>query len=148
VKEALQNKPTQGVAKGILSNDDRLYAAKPIVRKGQMLGVLRISITLDQFQRQVSQRELYHSGTLLFTVLLCALISERFARNMARPIKAMSNFALQIGQGHLDGKLNIHQNDEIGQLATELNRMSQRLASLDKERRTFLATCLTNCVLL
>jgi signal transduction histidine kinase len=58
---------------------------------------------------------------------------------MARPIKAMSNFAIQIGQGDLDGNLNIRQEDEIGQLATELNRMSQRLASLDKERRSFLA---------
>jgi signal transduction histidine kinase len=139
IREALQNKPTQGVAKGILSNDDRLYAAKPIVRNGRMLGVLRMSITLDQFQSQFRIVILTILGTLLFTVLICALISERFARNMARPIKAMSNFAIQIGQGHLDGKLNIRQEDEIGQLATELNRMSQRLASLDKERRAFLA---------
>lgn len=139
VQEALQNKSAQGVAKGILSNDDRLYAAKPIVRNGQMLGVLRISITLDQFQRQFRSVIFTILGTLLFTVFICAVISERLARNMARPIKVMSNFALQIGQGHLDGTLSIHQNDEIGQLATELNRMSQRLASLDKERRAFLA---------
>ena len=139
IREALQNKPTQGVAKGILSNDDRLYAAKPIVRNGKMLGVLRMSITLSQFQRQFRRVILTILGTLLFTVLICALISERLARNMARPIKAMSNFAIQIGQGDLDGNLNIRQEDEIGQLATELNRMSQRLASLDKERRSFLA---------
>lgn len=139
IREALQNKPTQGVAKGILSNDDRLYAAKPIVRNGRMLGVLRMSITLEQFQSQFRIVILTILGTLLFTVLVCTLISERLARNMARPIKAMSNFAIQIGQGDLDGKLNIRQEDEIGQLATELNRMSQRLASLDKERRAFLA---------
>ncbi|HEY9608420.1 ATP-binding protein [Allocoleopsis sp.] len=139
IREALQNKPTQGVTKGILSNDDRLYAAKPIVRNGQMLGVLRMSITLDQFQRQFRRVILTILGTLLFTVLICALISERLARNIARPIKAMSNFAIQIGKGDLDGNLNIRQEDEIGQLATELNRMSQRLASLDKERRSFLA---------
>jgi signal transduction histidine kinase len=71
--------------------------------------------------------------------VLCAFISERLARNMARPIQAMRNFAIQVGSGHLDEKLNIHQKDELGQLATELNRMSQRLASLDKERRAFLA---------
>ncbi|AFZ17328.1 ATP-binding protein [Allocoleopsis franciscana] len=139
VKEALQNKFTHGVAKGILSNDDRLFVAKPIVRNGQMLGVLRMSITLDQFQRQFRSVIFTILGTLVFTVLLCAVISERLARNMARPIKAMSSFALQIGQGHLDGNLSIHQDDEIGQLATELNRMSQRLASLEKERRAFLA---------
>jgi signal transduction histidine kinase len=139
MREALQNKPAQGVAKGVLSKEDRLYAAKPIVRNGRLLGVLRMSITLEQFQRQFLRVTLTVLGTLIFTVLLCAFISERLARNMARPIQAMRNFAMQVGKGHLGERLDIRQNDELGQLAIELNRMSERLASLDKERRAFLA---------
>lgn len=139
VREALQNQSVQGRAKGVLSNDDRLYAAKPITRNGRMLGVLRMSITLDQFQIQFRIVIYTILGTLIFTVLLCAFISERLARNMARPIQGMRNFAIEVGRGHLGEKLNIQQNDELGELATELNRMSQRLASLDKERRAFLA---------
>jgi signal transduction histidine kinase len=139
VSEALQNKPTQGMAKGVLSNEDRLYAAKPIVRNGRLLGVLRMSITLDQFQRQFRRVIFTVLGTLIVTLLLCAFISEWLARNIARPIQAMRNFAIEVGRGHLGEKLNIHQDDEVGQLAIELNRMSQRLASLDKERRAFLA---------
>jgi signal transduction histidine kinase len=139
MREALQNKPAKGVAKGVLSNEDRLYAAKPIFRNGRLLGVLRMSITLKQFQRQFLRVILTVLGTLMLTLTLCAVISERLARNMARPIQAMRNFAMQVGRGHLGEKLNIRQNDELGQLAIELNRMSQRLASLDKERRAFLA---------
>jgi signal transduction histidine kinase len=139
VREALQNQATQGRAKGVLSNDDRLYAAKPISRNGRLLGVLRMSLTLDQFQRQFLKVMLTVLGTLIVTLLICAFISEGLARNMARPIQAMRNFAIQIGRGHLGEKLNIRQRDELGQLATELNRMSERLASLDKERRAFLA---------
>lgn len=139
VREALQNKPVQGVAKGVLSNDDRLYAARPIYRNGGLLGILRMSITLEQFQLQFRTVIFTVLGTLILTLLLCALISERLARNIARPIQAMRNFAIEIGSGHLGEKLNIRQNDELGQLATELNRMSERLASLDKERRAFLA---------
>ena len=139
MREALQNKPAQGMAKGVLSNEDRLYAAKPISRNGRMLGVLRMSITLKQFQRQFLRVTLTVLGTLSLTLLVCAFISERLARNMAKPIQAMRNFAMEVGRGHLGEKLNIRQNDELGQLATELNRMSQRLASLDKERRAFLA---------
>jgi signal transduction histidine kinase len=116
-----------------------LYAAQPIVRNGRLLGVLRMSLTLEQFQRQFRLVIFTILGTLSLTLVLCAFISERLARNMARPIQAMRNFAIQVGSGHLDEKLNIHQKDELGQLATELNRMSQRLASLDKERRAFLA---------
>lgn len=139
VRQALHNQPIQGVAKGIFSNDDRLYAAQPIVRNGHLLGVLRMSITLNQFQRQFRTVIFTVLGTLLVTLLLCAFISERLARNLARPIKAMRNFAIKVGRGHLGEKLDIRQNDELGQLATELNRMSERLASLDQERRAFLA---------
>jgi signal transduction histidine kinase len=139
VREALQNQPVQGIAKGVLSNDDRLYSAQPMFRDGRLLGVLRISITLEQFQRQFRTVIFTVLGTLALTVLLCALISELLARNMARPIQAMRNFAIQVGSGHLGEKLNIRQEDELGQLAIELNRMSERLASLDKERRAFLA---------
>ena len=139
MREALQNKAMQGVAKGVLSNDDRLYVAKPIFRNGRLLGVLRMSITLEQFQRQFVRVILTVLGTLILTVFLCALISEKLARNMARPIKEMRNFAIEVGRGHLGEKLNIDQKDELGELGTELNRMSQRLASLDKERRAFLA---------
>ncbi|MBD1902845.1 HAMP domain-containing histidine kinase [Trichocoleus sp. DQ-A3] len=139
VREALQNQPTQGVAKGILSNDDRVYAVRPIFRKGRLLGALRMSITLEQFQRQFRRVIFTVLGTLFLTLLLCALISESLARNIARPIQAMCHFAIEVGGGHLGEKLNIHQDDEVGQLASELNRMSERLASLDKERRAFLA---------
>jgi signal transduction histidine kinase len=139
VREALQNKSVQGKAKGLFSNDDRLYAAKPIVRNGRLLGVLRMSITIEQFQRQFNRLILSVLLSLVVTVFLCAIISEYLTRSIARPIQSMRNFAVRMGGGHFGDKLNIRQNDELGQLAFELNRMSERLASLDSERRSFLA---------
>ncbi len=140
MKEAFQQQTTQGVAKGVFSNDDRLYVARPIYRDGQMLGVLRMSITLRQFQRQFQSMIWTILGTLVVTVLLCAVISEYLTRSIARPIQAMCNFAIRLGGGHFGDNLKIAQEDELGQLAIELNRMSKRLASLDNERRTFLAS--------
>lgn len=137
--EALQNRSQQGMAKGVLSPEDRLYIARPIVRNGKLLGVLRMSITLDQFQRQFARVIWSVLGTLAVTILLCALISTRFARSLSKPIETMQNFAIRLGSGHFGDKLIIHENNELDRLAAELNRMSQRLASLDRERRAFLA---------
>src|SRR3712207_7652951 len=53
---------------------------------------------LEQFQRQYRTIIFTIFGTLLFTVLVCALISEWLARNMARPIQAMRNFAIEVGR--------------------------------------------------
>ncbi|MBD2345579.1 sensor histidine kinase [Anabaena subtropica] len=136
---ALQKRTAQGIAKGIFSSTDRLYIAKPIVRNGQFLGVLRMSITLGQFQRQFTRVIGSVMGSLAVTILLCALISTRFARSLSRPIEIMRNFAIRLGSGEFGGMLTIHENNELDQLAAELNRMSERLASLDHERRTFLA---------
>jgi signal transduction histidine kinase len=44
-----------------------------------------------------------------------------------------------LGSGHFGDKLELRQSNELDQLALELNRMSERLASLDQERRAFLA---------
>ncbi|RCJ15303.1 two-component sensor histidine kinase [Nostoc sp. ATCC 43529] len=139
VREALQNRPQQGMAKGVLSPEDRLYIARPIVRNGKLLGVLRMSITLDQFQRQFARVIWSVLGTLTVTIFLCALISTRFARSLSKPIETMQNFAIRLGAGHFGDKLIIHENNELDRLAAELNRMSERLASLDRERRAFLA---------
>ena len=117
IKEAFQNKSVQGVAKGVLTQDERLYAAQPIYRHGRFLGVLRMSITLEQFQRQFRTVIFTVIGTLLLTLLLCALISEWLARNMARPIQAMSNFAIAVGSGNLGKKLDIRQKDELGSIS-------------------------------
>jgi signal transduction histidine kinase len=139
VREALENQQSQGITKGILSNVDRLYIAKSIWRGGQLLGVLRMSIALEQYQRQFAKVIWSVFGTLILVIILCALISARLARSLSSPIETMRNFAIHLGRGHFGDKLLINQNNELDQLAVELNRMSARLASLDQERRTFLA---------
>ncbi len=139
IHAALEKREFQGVAKGVLSNDDRLFIAQPIIHNGRLLGVLRMSITLQQFQRQFATVIWTVLGTLLFTLLVCAFISQWLARSLSRPIQIMKNFAIRLGGGHFGDKLQIRQSNELDQLATELNRMSERLASLDQERRAFLA---------
>lgn len=103
------------------------------------VGVLRMSITLEQFQFQFTKVIWSVLGTLVLTILLCALLSTRLARELSKPIETMQTFAMRLGSGHFGDKLIIHQNNELDQLAAELNRMSERLASLDQERRAFLA---------
>ncbi|MFQ4146089.1 HAMP domain-containing sensor histidine kinase [Chlorogloeopsis sp. ULAP02] len=139
ISAALENREEQGVAKGVLSNDDRLFIAQPIVRNGKLLGAMRMSITLQQFQRQFAIVIWTVLGTLVFTLVLCTIISEWLARSLSRPIQTMKNFAIRMGGGHFGDKLQIRQSNELDQLALELNRMSERLASLDQERRAFLA---------
>lgn len=139
VRESLQNRSVQGQAKGVFSTDDRLYIARPITRDGKLLGAIRMSITLQQLQRQFARVIATILGALLLTILLCAVISNQLAHSLSKPIERMRNFARQVGNGYFGDKLDIRQSNELDELALELNRMSERLASIDQERRAFLA---------
>lgn len=139
VQKALQNHTIQGTAKGLLSDDDRLYIVRPIQQDGRLLGVLRMSVTLSQFQRQFARLVWTVLSALGLTIILCAVISYRLAYSLSQPIRMMRNFAIRLGGGHFGDKLRIRQSNELDELAIELNRMSERLASLDQERRAFLA---------
>lgn len=139
IREGLQQRTVQGVAKGILSDDDRLYIVRPIQQDGQFLGILRMSVTLSQFQRQFATLVWAVLGAMGITIVLCAVISNRLAYSLSQPIRIMRDFATRLGSGHFGDKLRIQQSKELDELAIELNRMSERLASLDQERRAFLA---------
>ncbi|ACK72147.1 integral membrane sensor signal transduction histidine kinase [Gloeothece citriformis PCC 7424] len=139
MKGAIQNKTVNGVAKGVLSNEDRVYTVRPIIYQGQRLGIIRMSVTITQFQRQFRSLLVTVLGTVMLTFLLCAVISAWLARSLALPILEMRNFAVRLGSGHLGENIYISRGDELGQLASELNRMSELLASVERERRAFLA---------
>jgi signal transduction histidine kinase len=139
IQEGVQNQTVRGVAKGILTDDDRLYIVRPIQQNGELLGILRMSVTLSQFQRQFATLVWAVLGAMGLTIVLCAVISDRLAYSLSQPIKIMRDFAIRLGSGHFGDKLQIRQSNELDELAIELNRMSERLASLDQERRAFLA---------
>ncbi|MGB3765523.1 MAG: ATP-binding protein [Phormidesmis sp.] len=63
-----------------------------------------------------------------FTASLIGLvISWVLSRSLVRPVKAMYGAAGQIADGNYDIQLNVNTQDELGQLAEEINVMSRRL---------------------
>lgn len=139
VKEALLGARASGVAEGIFARGDHFYHAQAVRRGIRTFGVLRVSITLQEYQQQwwsMLRTLLYALATV---VILCGLASLWLSRSIGGPIRAMRNFAVEIGKGRFDQKLEVRRNDELGELAGELTRMGQQLAALDAERRVFLA---------
>ncbi len=68
---------------------------------------------------------------ILFSVLVAtaALISQ----NLTQPIRVLVEAARRVGEGDLSPKIEIPAPDELGELATEFNRMTERLR-ISKER--------------
>jgi two-component system NtrC family sensor kinase len=115
---------------------DALYTYVPVDVPGPRRGALEVSESL------AAERS-YIRTTLLDTavrsiVLLGAsilVISAIGVFFVGRPAGALVAKTRNIGAGHLEGPLALTQNDEMGELARELNAMCEQLAAADERLR-------------
>ena len=88
------------------------------------------------FLRRTSQALLFATlGALLIALLLGILLS----RTLTRPLQALTRAAHSISAGQLEQQVKVGSNDEIGQLATAFNLMSQEVARVNQLRRQMTA---------
>jgi two-component system, NtrC family, sensor histidine kinase KinB len=89
---------------------------------------LHQAITLDQPQRVLLARR---AATLSSACIVCGiLISIGFLFSIIRPIRRTAAAARRIGQGDLQQRIEWRTRDDLGTIATELNRMAVRLRDL------------------
>lgn len=78
-------------------------------------------------------REISHRATLavmvtsIIAVLASILAGIQFTRSILQPAEKLTQTVRRIGQGHLNQKIDITTDDEIGELSREFNKMTERL---------------------
>jgi NtrC-family two-component system sensor histidine kinase KinB len=65
-------------------------------------------------------------------VLLSVFISIRFTRNIIRPAENLTQSVRRISSGHLNQKIDVNTDDEIGELGREFNKMTERLRTYEQ----------------
>ena len=71
-------------------------------------------------------------ASFIFLTLLL-LISKRFSQKLTKPFREMSHAAENFSKGNLDYEISVDSQDEVGELATSLNKMAKQL-SVNEQR--------------
>jgi two-component system, OmpR family, phosphate regulon sensor histidine kinase PhoR len=110
-------------------DQDLLYAAVPIRAGGQLLGVSRLAASLRVVDDQVSdlRRAMAVAAALAFfiTVLLSAVLSA----SLSAPLRQIMEAARLFAAGDLGARSRVQRADELGELASILNRSADQLQS-------------------
>jgi two-component sensor histidine kinase len=116
-----------------LSEARVLHYSHPLSAGGPLWGWLHVGLDLDHYDASV--RGLWQITGLVCggTFLIVGLVSFQFARSLTQPIRALQQFAHRVASGTLSTRLDLHTDDEIGDLAESLNSMMASL-SLSRER--------------
>ncbi|PFN98158.1 histidine kinase [Bacillus sp. AFS076308] len=73
------------------------------------------------------------STTIIVSLILAYLIGFGFATSIIRPIRRLQHFMKEVETGHLEGRVRVDSNDEIGQLTAGFNNTVEKLANLLEE---------------
>ena len=98
------------------------YAAIALQRS--LEAELAPDLVLESFLRYLS----------LVLLAAAALLAVRIARNLSEPLRALAAHTEVVARGDYNIRLQLNREDEIGQLATSFNRMSEGLAERDQVR--------------
>jgi two-component system phosphate regulon sensor histidine kinase PhoR len=115
-----------------------LYAAVPIYRAGEVVGVARLSRGSDRIEAQ--GKALWRSGALAGLIALAAsgLVSLLLSAGLGRSLAEIMDTARQLASGNLAARIRVGREDERGELARIINHsadeLQQRLAELARDR--------------
>ncbi len=116
-----------------------MYAATPIqAAEGQVLGVMRVALPLDEIEANVGRLRqnilLAGAGVALAAALLAIVVAGR----TTRPIRELTAVAERMAAGDLGARLVPSGHDEVGQLTRSFGHMADRIRaqmmSLAEER--------------
>ncbi|MEQ8201218.1 MAG: ATP-binding protein [Syntrophomonadaceae bacterium] len=76
-------------------------------------------------------------GSLVIALLAAVLIAFFIIRYLIKPLRSLEDFAQAVGNRQFDQRLEVNSSNELSQLATAFNQMSDQLQSYDESIRVF-----------
>jgi len=113
---------------------------------GKIVGVVLLHSPVNGTDLAVSRSGVILAISTLIALLIGVLLSLIFSLSFTKPLKKMSSTAMKLAEGEYSAKTGVLGKDEMGELAKNLDILSERLAlsskeseKLDQLRRDFVA---------
>lgn len=121
----------------IRSDTGFAYAISSIRYEGQVLALIRLSVSNQEVQQNVQRRWLVLIAGGIGLTLLTIVVSVGLATSLTRPLLNLRNAAMKLSEGDLSSRVPGGRNDEIGLVAASFNHMAEEVQSMLDEQRAF-----------
>ena len=105
-----------------------MYAAVPVHIDGELVGIARVSLPLDQIQANVSQLRNTIVVAGLIAAVLAIAVAFYVASHTISPVRRLTEVVERVAQGDMSARLLPMTRDEVGQLTRAFNHMADQLA--------------------
>lgn len=116
---------------------------QPILVKNKIVGYLGLKPVLDQKDASsinfFSNQKRYLILVYVFTIFISLMVSLALATYFKTPVQRLLRATKELTKGHYQYQVQINRNDELGDLAIQLNQLAKILDQHEKSRRQWVA---------
>ena len=105
----------------------RRFVARPVQRGDQTIGVIELSQAVEREKTLLKQLALALAPSVLLALTGAAIVGYLLAGGLVRPLRRLERVAAAIASGDGQARSDDRSADEIGQVATRLNKMADEL---------------------
>ncbi|MBB6735424.1 cell wall metabolism sensor histidine kinase WalK [Cohnella zeiphila] len=148
----LVSRALQGISDNseeIIDSDNirKKVIAKPVMSGDKIVGAVYIVASMKDLYVTVERVNRIFVTGMLLALGMTALLGILIAGTITQPIKALTRQVAAVAEGRFEERVPVLGNDEIGQLSTAFNDMTDRLSealSVNEEEKEKLASILAN----
>jgi methyl-accepting chemotaxis protein len=96
----------------------------------QIKSVLSVVVFEEDIHNSINHIRNTAIGAALFFLILTLIINHFFSKSITKGLEEGVRFAQKLASGDLTNQITIHQNDEVGQLASALNQMAVKIREI------------------
>lgn len=137
----VSGKTVTDVGKSNTTGEKLVASASPIYdHNNRLIGAVRYVSSTRKLDGQLMR---IYLGLVAITAFIAAMIVTSnlfFLRSIVNPILQINQLAQKITSGQYGARLDVAFNDEIGELCSTLNRMSEELARMEKVKNDFISS--------
>jgi signal transduction histidine kinase len=93
-------------------------------------GTIRLGVSLKRMHAEIARSRWQIAGFGLVGLVLGSAAATLLARRMTRPIQALTRGVAAVGRGDFSQQIEVVSQDELGQLSSAFNEMTQQLARI------------------
>ncbi|MCL2217337.1 MAG: HAMP domain-containing histidine kinase [Defluviitaleaceae bacterium] len=116
-----------------------LVAGYPFWIDGEIAGAALVGFSMAELEAAISEMYRITMIALLITAAFAFLLIYASSRAISRPLRQINDAAGIIASGEFDKRIPIKGKDEVGQLATQFNKMAESLQDQERVRHAFIA---------
>lgn len=140
VKAALAGNSSSGIGDLKGSSDKVLSVSLPLYSKSGQVGVLRTTASLSQTNKDIWKQYFIFIIFGCISAILGAFIVYYLSRGIFKPINKLTELAKKYSDGQYEVKSNINTQDEIGELARTMDKMSENIIEKEALKTEFISS--------